>query len=112
MSEEDLELLITTDDPGEDTRPGDVDCGKIFSHQNASNLMTCSRPEGPAFHHCSLMLPSFFELEYPASSTHGSENENVTPEPSFGVAHKRPRWFSMIERLTDRPIPIPSSLVV
>ena len=35
---------------------------------------------------------------------HGIENENVTPGSSFGVAHRRPRWFS-IKRVTESPIP-------
>ncbi len=41
----------------------------------------------------------------------GIENANVTPGPSFGTAQSRPRWFSMIERLTKSPMPMPSCLV-
>ena len=42
----------------------------------------------------------------------GMKNEKVAPGPSLAVAHKRPRWASMMERLMDRPIPIPSFFVV
>jgi len=46
------------------------------------------------------------------SNLQGIENENVAPGPSLAVAHKRPLWRSIMERLTNRPIPIPSLLVV
>jgi hypothetical protein len=39
------------------------------------------------------------------SDLHGIENANVAPGPSFDTAHRRPRWLSMMERLTDNPIP-------
>lgn len=39
-------------------------------------------------------------------------NWNVAPGPSFGIAHNRPPWFSTIERLIAKPIPIPWALVV
>src|SRR5258706_545791 len=43
----------------------------------------------------------------------GMENENVAPGPSsFGAAHRRPRCRSMMKRLTDKPMPMPSLLVV
>ena len=42
----------------------------------------------------------------------GMEKENVAPGPSFDMAQRRPRWLSMMERLTDSPIPMPSLLVV
>jgi hypothetical protein len=53
-------------------------------------------------------------VEGPAapSGLHGMENENEAPGPSFADAQIRPRWLSMIERLTDSPIPIPPSFVV
>ena len=44
------------------------------------------------------------------SGQQGRENENLAPKLSFGVAHRRPPWLSMMERLTDRPMPIPSPL--
>ena len=37
---------------------------------------------------------------------------NVAPGPSLGTAHNLPPWFSMIERLIERPIPIPARFVV
>ena len=40
------------------------------------------------------------------------ENSKVAPGPSLGVAQRRLRWLSMIERLTDNPIPMPPVLVV
>src|SRR4029077_2690832 len=43
---------------------------------------------------------------------HGIENENVAPGPSFGSPHKRPPCFSMMDRLIESPMPIPSLLVV
>ena len=46
------------------------------------------------------------------SASRGMKNENVAPGPSFGSAHSMPPWLSMMERLTDRPIPMPSLLVV
>jgi|HubBroStandDraft_6_1064221.scaffolds.fasta_scaffold1088028_1 hypothetical protein len=42
----------------------------------------------------------------------GMENPNVAPGPSFGSAQMRPWCLSMIERLTDSPIPMPPCLVV
>ena len=42
----------------------------------------------------------------------GTENKNVAPGPSFGSVHRRPLCRSMIERLTERPTPIPALLVV
>ena len=42
----------------------------------------------------------------------GMESASVIPGPSFGVAQRRPPWLSMMDRLTDRPIPMPSVLVV
>jgi hypothetical protein len=48
----------------------------------------------------------------PSSVALGMENANVIPGPSFGVAQRRPPWLSMMDRLTDRPIPMPSLLVV
>jgi hypothetical protein len=44
--------------------------------------------------------------------SYGIENAKEDPAPSFGDAQSRPRWASIIERLTESPIPIPSSLVV
>jgi len=46
------------------------------------------------------------------SGSRGMEKDTVAPGPSFNVAQRRPRWRSMIERLTARPIPIPSCFVV
>lgn len=41
------------------------------------------------------------------------QNEKVAPGPSaLGVAERRPWWDSTMDRLTERPIPIPSALVV
>ena len=48
----------------------------------------------------------------PSSVALGMENASVIPGPSFGVAQRRPPWLSMMDRLTDRPIPMPSVLVV
>ena len=42
----------------------------------------------------------------------GTENEKVAPGPSFLEAQMRPLCRSMMERLTDKPIPIPPVLVV
>jgi len=36
----------------------------------------------------------------------------VAPGPWFGTAHNRPPWFSMIDRLIERPIPMPPPFVV
>jgi hypothetical protein len=41
------------------------------------------------------------------SDRDGIEKENVAPGPSWALAHRRPLWFSMIERLIERPMPIP-----
>ena len=41
-----------------------------------------------------------------------SEKAKVAPGPSFGIAHRRPWCASMMDRLTDRPMPMPSPLVV
>src|SRR3546814_3429544 len=46
------------------------------------------------------------------SGTSGTVNRNVTPPPSFGATHSRPPWASMIDRLIDRPSPMPLLLVV
>ncbi len=46
------------------------------------------------------------------SGSHGMENATEEPGPSFGVAHSRPRWASIIERLTESPMPMPSGFVV
>ena len=43
---------------------------------------------------------------------HGTANENVAPGPSFNTAQSRPRWFSMMERLTYSPTPMPSLFVL
>ena len=40
------------------------------------------------------------------------ENANVAPGPVFCAAQRRPPCRSMIERLTDNPMPIPSLFVV
>src|SRR6185295_11966502 len=46
-------------------------------------------------------------------ATNGMENENVAPGvPSFGLAQRRPLCLSMIERLTNSPIPMPPLFVV
>src|SRR5262249_11152126 len=42
----------------------------------------------------------------------GSVNEKLAPPPSFGSAHSRPPWASMIERLIERPHPMPSGFVL
>jgi hypothetical protein len=42
----------------------------------------------------------------------GTVNWNVAPDPAFEVAHRRPPRASLIERLIDSPMPIPSVLVV
>ena len=42
----------------------------------------------------------------------GRANWNVAPWSEFVVAHSRPRWLSMIERLIDSPIPSPPGFVV
>jgi hypothetical protein len=47
-----------------------------------------------------------------AGARSGMENENVAPGPSLATAHSRPWWLSMIDRLTDKPMPIPVLLVV
>ena len=41
----------------------------------------------------------------------GTENEKVAPGPSFGSAQRRPSCLSMIERLTNNPMPIPPLFV-
>jgi hypothetical protein len=46
------------------------------------------------------------------SGVQGMVNENVAPGPSFDAAHRRPRWFSMMDRLTASPMPMPSAFVV
>ena len=48
----------------------------------------------------------------PAPESSGMENLKDDPAPSLADAQRRPRWASIMERLTERPIPIPSSLVV
>ena len=42
----------------------------------------------------------------------GREKLKVAPRGSFDVAHSRPPCASMIERLIDSPIPVPSGFVV
>ena len=44
--------------------------------------------------------------------TAGSVKENTAPWGEFGVAQSRPPWFSISDRLMDKPIPIPFALVV
>lgn len=41
----------------------------------------------------------------------GTRNERVAPAPSFCDAHSSPSCRSMIERLTDKPMPMPPALV-
>jgi hypothetical protein len=36
----------------------------------------------------------------------------VTPGPSFSSTHRRPPWRSTMDRLIDRPSPIPPAFVV
>lgn len=45
-------------------------------------------------------------------AVHGIENANVAPGPLLGAVHNRPWCFSMMERLTDSPMPMPSRFVV
>jgi hypothetical protein len=52
----------------------------------------------------------YYDSSIPGSR--GMEKVNVAPGPSLGSAHRRPRWRSMMDRLTNNPIPIPSLLVV
>ena len=47
-----------------------------------------------------------------ASLATGSENRNTAPWGSFGLAHRRPPCASTIERVIDKPMPMPSALVV
>src|SRR5258708_23943135 len=42
----------------------------------------------------------------------GMEKERVRPRPSLASAQMRPPWASMMERLIERPTPMPSGLVV
>ncbi len=49
---------------------------------------------------------------YDTGCSTGSENLKTAPYGTLGVTHSRPPWASMIERLIDSPIPMPSSLVV
>src|SRR5207302_10458723 len=42
----------------------------------------------------------------------GKAKAKVAPCVVFGVAHSRPPCPSMMERLIDRPMPMPSGLVV
>ena len=42
----------------------------------------------------------------------GIEKANVAPGPSLGDAQSRPLWLSMIERLMERPMPMPPLFVV
>ena len=46
------------------------------------------------------------------AATNGTVNWKVTPAPSLQEAHSRPPCPSTIERQIERPIPIPSALVV
>lgn len=76
---------------------------------NGSALATCdthhsARPNGAK----TVAILADFTRNGPR----GIENKNVAPGPSLSTAHKRPQWLSMIERLTDRPMPMPSLLVV
>lgn len=59
-------------------------------------------------------LPCFYEKEGSASCLEvcGTEKYMVTPGPSLGWDHRRPPWLSMMDRQTERPIPIPSFFVV
>jgi hypothetical protein len=41
----------------------------------------------------------------------GSVNWITAPQGAPGAAHKRPPWFSTIERQIDNPIPSPLSFV-
>ena len=47
-----------------------------------------------------------------ASSGTGSENRKTAPWGAFGLAHSRPPWASTIDRLIDKPMPMPSAFVV
>src|SRR5580693_2661329 len=42
----------------------------------------------------------------------GSVNWKVAPRPELALAHKRPPCDSMIDRLIESPIPVPSGFVV
>jgi hypothetical protein len=42
----------------------------------------------------------------------GSVKLKVAPGPELDVAHKRPPWDSIIDRLIESPIPVPSALVL
>ena len=42
----------------------------------------------------------------------GMQNENVAPGPSFGSAQSLPSWLSMMDRQSERPMPMPSLFVV
>ncbi len=40
------------------------------------------------------------------------EKANADPGPLFEAAQSRPSWLSMMDLLTDKPIPMPLFLVV
>ena len=42
----------------------------------------------------------------------GSVNRNTLPPPGLGCTHRRPSWYSTMERQMFRPMPMPSLLVV
>src|ERR1700730_6147930 len=67
------------------------------------------RHEGTLDHHEFLTASAASVVR---SGTRGMEKANVAPGPSFGSAHRRPPCSSMMERLTDRPMPMPLLLVV
>jgi hypothetical protein len=46
----------------------------------------------------------------PRSGARGLQNENVAPGPLFDSAQRRPQWFSIFDRLTNRSMPIPPPL--
>ena len=48
--------------------------------------------------------------EYAISHIPGAQN--VAPKPSVASAQSRPPWLWMMDRLIERPIPVPSGLVV
>src|SRR5882672_5123931 len=85
----------------------DEDDGSLLNHDETP-LRTDPGPRMPSH-------PSLYQVTariYGAGSLTGNEKENAVPWGVFAAADRRPPCASRIDRLIDKPMPSPSSLVV